>query len=143
MADLASTRPISPLPCSAFASLTAKSPIKLDHLLTLIVCQIVTGGAVTEDLGSNRAFRRGWAPRFRPCCSAGWRPGDSFGLPAFPTNMETITSHEAGTMAIEKCIDEFDVDQVIFEEGSAGRELFVVLEGKVDIAKISAAGRTG
>src|ERR1700737_3491214 len=44
-------------------------------------------------------------------------------------------------MAIEKCIDEFDVDQVIFKEGSTGRELFVVLEGKVDIAKISGAGR--
>jgi hypothetical protein len=26
-------------------------------------------------------------------------------------------------MAIEKCINEFDVDQVIFEEGSTGREL--------------------
>ena len=27
-------------------------------------------------------------------------------------------------MAIEKCVNEFDVDQVIFEEGSTGRELF-------------------
>jgi hypothetical protein len=25
-----------------------------------------------------------------------------------------------GTMAIEKCINEFDVDEVIFEEGSTG-----------------------
>ncbi|MBR0693550.1 Crp/Fnr family transcriptional regulator [Bradyrhizobium lablabi] len=44
-------------------------------------------------------------------------------------------------MAIEKCINEFDVDDVIFEEGSTGRELFVVLEGKVDIAKISAGDK--
>jgi len=40
-------------------------------------------------------------------------------------------------MTIEKCIDEFDVGEVIFEEGSSGRELYVVLEGKVEIARIS------
>jgi CRP/FNR family cyclic AMP-dependent transcriptional regulator len=40
-----------------------------------------------------------------------------------------------------RCINEFDVDDVIFEEGSTGRELFVVIEGKVDIAKINDAGR--
>ena len=34
-------------------------------------------------------------------------------------------------MTIEKCIADFDVDDVIFEEGSTGRELFVVLDGKV------------
>jgi hypothetical protein len=34
-------------------------------------------------------------------------------------------------MTIEKCINEFDVDDVIFEEGSTGRELFVVLDGQV------------
>ena len=45
-------------------------------------------------------------------------------------------------MAIEKCINEFDVDDVIFEEGSTGRELFVVLEGKIDIVKASGAGKT-
>jgi CRP-like cAMP-binding protein len=45
-------------------------------------------------------------------------------------------------MAIEKCIDEFDQGQVIFEEGSTGRELFVVLEGKVDIVKMTDAGKT-
>ena len=44
-------------------------------------------------------------------------------------------------MAIEKCINEFDVDQVIFQEGSTGRELFVVLEGRVDICKITGAGK--
>ena len=45
-------------------------------------------------------------------------------------------------MAIEKCINEFDVDDVIFEEGSTGRELFVVLDGKVEIAKVTGAGKT-
>jgi len=47
-----------------------------------------------------------------------------------------------GHHAIEKCIDEFEVDEVIFEEGSTGRELFVVLDGKVDIAKVKGAGKT-
>ena len=45
-------------------------------------------------------------------------------------------------MAIEKCIAQFDVDDVIFEEGSTGRELFVVLGGKVDIAKVHGAEKT-
>jgi CRP/FNR family cyclic AMP-dependent transcriptional regulator len=45
-------------------------------------------------------------------------------------------------MAIEKCINEYEVSDVIFEEGSVGRELFVVLEGKIDIVKQSGAGRT-
>jgi CRP-like cAMP-binding protein len=44
-------------------------------------------------------------------------------------------------MAIEKCIDEYDQGAVIFEEGSTGRELFVVLDGKVEIVKISDAGK--
>jgi len=44
-------------------------------------------------------------------------------------------------MAIEKCIDQFEVDEVIFEEGSSGRELFVVLDGMVDIAKIDGGGK--
>ena len=45
-------------------------------------------------------------------------------------------------MAIEKCINEFGVGDVIFEEGSSGRELFVVLEGRVDIAKMNGASKT-
>jgi CRP/FNR family cyclic AMP-dependent transcriptional regulator len=45
-------------------------------------------------------------------------------------------------MTIEKCIDEHDVADVIFEEGSTGRELYVVLEGKIDIVKITGATRT-
>src|SRR5882757_8651026 len=54
------------------------------------------------------------------------------------------TSQKArDSMAIEKCINEYDVDDVIFEEGSTGRELFVVLEGKIDIVKTSSdAGKT-
>ncbi len=45
-------------------------------------------------------------------------------------------------MTIEKCINEYDASDVIFEEGSTGRELFVVLEGKIDIVKNSGANRT-
>ena len=45
-------------------------------------------------------------------------------------------------MAIEKCINEYATGEVIFEEGSTGRELFVVLDGKVDIAKGDGASRT-
>ncbi|QAU49006.1 Crp/Fnr family transcriptional regulator [Bradyrhizobium guangzhouense] len=45
-------------------------------------------------------------------------------------------------MTIEKCINAFDVDDVIFEEGSTGRELFVVLDGEVEIAKMSGTSKT-
>src|ERR1700712_1668935 len=45
-------------------------------------------------------------------------------------------------MTIEKCINEYDVADVIFEEGSTGRELYVVLEGKIDIVKDSGVTRT-
>jgi CRP/FNR family cyclic AMP-dependent transcriptional regulator len=45
-------------------------------------------------------------------------------------------------MTIEKCINEYDVADVIFEEGSTGRELYVVLEGKVEIAKVSGTSKT-
>jgi CRP/FNR family transcriptional regulator, cyclic AMP receptor protein len=45
-------------------------------------------------------------------------------------------------MAIEKCINEFDVGDVIFEEGSTGRELFVVLDGRIDIVKKSGDSKT-
>ncbi len=38
-------------------------------------------------------------------------------------------------MTIEKCINEFAASEVIFEEGSMGRELYVVLSGKVNIVK--------
>jgi CRP/FNR family transcriptional regulator, cyclic AMP receptor protein len=45
-------------------------------------------------------------------------------------------------MTIEKCINEFDAGDVIFEEGSTGRELYVVLDGQVEIVKIGATGKT-
>ena len=45
-------------------------------------------------------------------------------------------------MAIEKCINEFDVGAIIFEEGSMGRELFVVLDGRIDIVKLDGATKT-
>ena len=45
-------------------------------------------------------------------------------------------------MTIEKCINEFDVGDVIFEEGSAGRELYVVLDGEVEIAKLNGQTKT-
>ncbi len=38
-------------------------------------------------------------------------------------------------MAIEKCINEFAASEVIFAEGSIGRELYVVLSGKVNIVR--------
>ena len=45
-------------------------------------------------------------------------------------------------MAIEKCINEFNVGDVIFEEGSTGRDLYVVLDGQVEIAKVSGSNKT-
>ena len=45
-------------------------------------------------------------------------------------------------MAIEKCINEFDVGAIIFEEDSIGRELFVVLDGRIDIVKLDGATKT-
>src|ERR1700684_2067396 len=70
-------------------------------------------------------------------------PDVSFAWRNFPTNMAARTGQKAGgSMAIEKCVNEFDVGDVIFEEGSTGRELFVVLEGKIDIVKIDGASKT-
>src|SRR3954453_6507701 len=48
----------------------------------------------------------------------------------------------ADSMTIEKCINEYRVADVIFEEGSTGRELYVVLDGKIDIVKDSGGTRT-
>src|ERR1700761_6761766 len=45
-------------------------------------------------------------------------------------------------MAIEKCINEYGVGDVIFEDGSTGRELYVVLGGKVEIAKVNGGSKT-
>ena len=66
-----------------------------------------------------------------------------FACTIVPTNMSQPSSQKAGAaVAIEKCINEFDVDDVIFEEGSTGRELFVVLDGQVEIAKMNGADKT-
>ena len=60
-----------------------------------------------------------------------------------PCGIGNETSQKAaGSMTIEKCINEYNVADVIFEEGSTGRELYVVLEGKIDIVKITGATRT-
>jgi CRP/FNR family cyclic AMP-dependent transcriptional regulator len=69
-------------------------------------------------------------------------PDVSFAWPDFPTNMARSSQKARGSMTIEKCINDFDVGDVIFEEGSSGRELFVVLDGQIEIAKISGAGKT-
>src|SRR5215475_1814942 len=45
-------------------------------------------------------------------------------------------------MAIEKCINEYGTGEVIFEEGSTGRELYVVLDGEVEIAKVNGGSKT-
>jgi len=45
-------------------------------------------------------------------------------------------------MAIEKCIDEYGIGDVIFEEGTSGRELYVVLDGEVEIAKMVGGRKT-
>ena len=45
-------------------------------------------------------------------------------------------------MAIEKCINEFNIGDVIFEEGSTGRDLYVVLDGQVEIAKLNGSQKT-
>jgi CRP/FNR family transcriptional regulator, cyclic AMP receptor protein len=45
-------------------------------------------------------------------------------------------------MAIEKCINEYDAGHVIFEEGSTGRELYVVLDGQVEIARVNGTSKT-
>jgi CRP/FNR family transcriptional regulator, cyclic AMP receptor protein len=48
----------------------------------------------------------------------------------------------ADAMAIEKCIKEYGAGEVIFQEGSTGRELYVVLDGEVEIAKINGPNKT-
>src|SRR5258708_34545339 len=78
-----------------------------------------------------------------PCGNRANCPDASFARGNFPTNMARPTGPKAGGLhGHRKCINEFDVDDVIFEEGSAGRELFVVLDGKIDIVKINGASKT-
>jgi len=65
---------------------------------------------------------------------------------SLPNGISRLTwrdqSKGGGAMAIEKCINTFDVGQLIFEEGSSGRELFVVLDGEVEIAKGNGPSKT-
>ena len=51
-------------------------------------------------------------------------------------------SENGDAMAIEKCINEYGIGDVIFEEGSTGRELYVVLDGEVEIAKLVGGRKT-
>src|SRR3954451_23239415 len=82
-----------------------------------------------------------------PCGRARSRQNRLFARPCYPANMtacqpERLQRPLGGVMTIEKCINEFGVDDVIFEEGSTGRELFVVVDGQVEIAKVTSAGKT-
>ena len=62
----------------------------------------------------------------------------------FPTNMAATNQPEGreSPWPSRNASTNLTSDDVIFEEGSTGRELFVVLDGKVDIVKISGAGKT-
>jgi CRP/FNR family transcriptional regulator, cyclic AMP receptor protein len=75
-----------------------------------------------------------------PCGKALRGAEASFACRHFPINM--ASGDEGAAMAIERCIDEYDVGDVIFEEGSTGRELYVVLGGQVEIAKLSGGSKT-
>src|SRR3984885_6107853 len=46
------TKPGSPLVGSASCSITSKSPVKVDYLVTFIACKIVTGRGLTKILGN-------------------------------------------------------------------------------------------
>jgi len=59
-----------------------------------------------------------------------------------PVSQKAFGGATGGAMTIEKCINAFGVDDVIFEEGSTGRELFVVLDGEVEIAKLDGISKT-
>jgi CRP/FNR family cyclic AMP-dependent transcriptional regulator len=78
----------------------------------------------------------------RPYAAMPQSPTAPFALAHFPTNMAHQPEGRGRTMTIEKCINEFSVGDVIFEEGSTGRELFVVLEGQVEIAKMNGSDKT-
>src|SRR3954451_11579457 len=82
-----------------------------------------------------------------PCGRARSRQDRAVARPCYPANMTACQPARlqrplGGVMTIEKCINEFGVDDIIFEEGSTGRELYVVLDGEVEIAKFSGASKT-
>src|SRR5439155_572023 len=118
----------------------------IDHLVTFNACQFLTGGGLTEILATYPA--RFWAatvggPGLTPP-NAALRHPCWFRLRRSVSRLTWTNQPErqVATMTIEKCINEFGVGDVIFEEGSAGRELFVVLEGQVEIAKVDGARKT-
>jgi CRP/FNR family cyclic AMP-dependent transcriptional regulator len=122
------------------------SPELIDHLVTFNACQILTGGGLTEILGTHPA--RFWAANVsRPGPEP---PNAALRHPCWFRLRRSVSrltwtdqpERQVATMTIEKCINEFDVDEVIFEEGSTGRELFVVLDGQVEIAKMNGASKT-
>jgi CRP-like cAMP-binding protein len=45
-------------------------------------------------------------------------------------------------MPIDRCINEYRGGEMIFAEGSTGRDLYVVIDGRVDIVKETATGRS-
>lgn len=45
-------------------------------------------------------------------------------------------------MPIDRCITDFHCGETIFAEGSKGRDLYVVLDGRVEIVKETMTGRT-
>jgi CRP/FNR family cyclic AMP-dependent transcriptional regulator len=62
--------------------------------------------------------------------------------PGEPAERQGTPPRRGTRWPIEKCINEFDVGDIIFEEGSTGRELFVVLDGRIDIFKLDGATKT-
>src|SRR3984957_2531993 len=75
--------PDSPPIGSGCWSLTVNSPLKIDHLVTFISCQILTLPR------TYRKFRKwpGGSGEKSPSRNAPGQPGDRFAAPAFPTNM--------------------------------------------------------
>src|SRR3981081_524032 len=110
--------PSSPLIGSDFCSLTSKSPIKVDHLVTFIACEFVTGRPGYEN------FRFAWlADRLRRLSGGGVHrptiaalryaepPDPSIARADFRTNMAWYTGQKGteSCMTIEKCINEYGV----------------------------------
>jgi hypothetical protein len=85
----APTDPVSPLIGSPCCSLTSKSPELVDHLVTFIACEIVTGRGLTEILGTlpNCNLAHAALRQFRTA---------PFAQNHFPTNMGRPTSQKAG-----------------------------------------------
>jgi hypothetical protein len=137
----APTDPVSPLVGSACCSLTFKFSRKGSLFGNFHSLRNRYRRGLTKILGNDRPVFRA-NPVMLPRGIGPERPDASYPPRGFRINMATATSQKAGdVMAIEKCINEFGVDEVIFEEGSTGRELFVVLDGKVESPRSAAPAR--